>query len=327
MVITVPTQARPGYGLRPINLNRDIPEVIRLLEMVFGKTLGMDGQLLLSGGLGLDHQPAFLWRLSPGASRLAMGYVWEEDGRIIGNATVMSTKSADRYLVVNVAVHPDFRRRGIALNLMDTVMDMVQARQGKEIRLQVEKDNDPAQALYRSLDFVDIGSMTTWRATVSGLREVASIDTEPNPRIRELHRTEWQAAYELDLTALKPDLNWPESLPQDTYRGGVWRWLDRVINGRRLETWVVASGRNRLFGLAGIWSEWGRPHRVSLRVHPDWRGKLERPLLAKVVRRLRHLPRRNIRLDHPDEDDLMNQMLPEASFRSRRTLTHMRLFL
>lgn len=328
MVITVPAQTQPPDGPRPINLNRDIPQVLRLLELVFGRSMGAAGHQLMGGGFERDRQPAFLWRFAPGAGRLAMGYVWEEKGRIIANATMLSTKTTGRYLVVNVAVHPDYRRRGIARELMETVLSLVVQRQGHEVLLQVEKDNTPAVGLYRALGFDTIGSITTWRAPVSVLREIsARVGDEPIPYVRQLGRGEWQAAYELDLSSLHPDLNWPDSLPPDSYRGGFRRWIDGIFNTRRSETWVVAGPEHKLLGLAGIRSEWGRPHRANIRVHPDYQGRLERPLLAKIVRRLRYFPRRNVRFDHRDDDSVMSELLREANFRPRRTLTHMRLTL
>ena len=52
---------------------------------------------------------------------------------------------------------------------------------------------------------------------------------------------------------------------------------------------------------------------------------MERPLLAKLIRRLHYLPRRNVEVEHPDNDELVNALLQEANFQPRRTLTHMRL--
>lgn len=47
------------------------------------------------------------------------GFVWEENGQIIGNLSLIpSTKGGRRVVVIaNVAVHPDHRRRGIAHEL------------------------------------------------------------------------------------------------------------------------------------------------------------------------------------------------------------------
>jgi ribosomal protein S18 acetylase RimI-like enzyme len=327
MVITVPTQARRHSGPRPINLNKDIPQVLRLLELVFGASVDVDGRQLLTGGAPLGQQPAFIWRLSPAANRLALGYVWEEDGRIIGNATVLTTETAERYLVVNVAVHPDYRRQGIARRLMQLIANLVRSRNGREILLQVVKENMAARNLYRSLDYTIIGSMTAWYTASSRLRliEPANNGSGSGPYIRELRPQEWRAAYRLDQTSLHPDLNWPEVLPSDAYRTGFWRTLANFLNGRQIETWVTANTNYQLVGLGSILSEWGRSHQVIIRIHPAWYGQLERPLLAKLIRRFHYLPRRNVRIDHPDDDEVMNELLAEANFQPRRTLTHMRL--
>jgi hypothetical protein len=44
-----------------------------------------------------------------------------------------------------------------------------------------------------------------------------------------------------------------------------------------------------------------------------------------MVRRLQTMPRRNIRLDYLDDDTTMSELLRQANFSPRRTLTHMRL--
>lgn len=323
MVITIPAHKEMRSGPRPINLNHDVPQVMALLRTAFGSAFDSEGQRALEEYTSAAFTPAFLWRFNPAASRLSHGYVWEENGRIVGNATILTTRSHGRYLVVNVAVHPDFRRRGIARNLMNRVTDHVQQRGGHEILLQVDHDNDTAIHLYQTLNFRTLGAMTTWAATAGRIHGLDSNDEIP---LRELRRSEWQEAYQIDCLALPPDLHWPEPLPPDAYRGGFWRQLVNITNGRSHETWVAANGRS-LVGLAAIWSEWGRAHYLTLRVHPQWAGQLERPLLAKILRRLPYLPRRSARIEHPAQDALTNQLLREANFKARRTLTHMRLDL
>lgn len=327
MVITAPTQARRHSGPRPINLNKDIPQVLQLLELVFGASVDVDGRQLLTGGAHVGQQPAFIWRLSPAASRLALGYVWEADDRIVGNATVLTTETAGRYLVVNVAVHPDYRRQGIARRLMELVADLVASRNGREILLQVVKENMAARNLYRSLAYTTIGSMTAWYTASSRLRFItpANDSSGNGPHIRELRPQEWRAAYRLDRASLHPDLNWPEVMPPNAFRTGFWRTLANFLNGRQIETWVTTNSSNELAGLGSIVGEWGRAHQAIIRVHPTWQGQLERPLLAKLIRRFHYLPHRNVRIDHPDGDEVMNELLREANFQPRRTLTHMRL--
>ncbi len=322
MIITIPALNQANNGPRPINLNTDIPQIVRLLETVFGATLDDEGRWIFSG---MDSQkPAFLWRLNPSASRLSLGFVWEEDGRIVGNATVLKSRTNGRYLVVNVAVDPDYRRRGIAHHLMEYVAQMVEGRGGRQILLQVVSDNQAALRLYQSLHYRTIGSMTTWYTPVSHIRELAA---EPGIAIRKLRADEWQTAYEFDKLSLHPDLNWPDLPRPDVYKNTMWNRVWNFFNGRQNETWIAVNEQNEMIGLVNILSEWSRTHLAAIRIHPDWRGQLERPLTAVLTHHLRRMPRRNVRIDHPDDDELTNQRLSEAGFRPRRTLTHMRLDL
>lgn len=326
MVVTFPA-TRPGSGPRPVNLNRDIPQLIDLLQLVFGEKVDVDGQRLMSGSPG-SPASALLWRMGPGAVRLSPGFVWEVNGRLIGNVTLLPTKASRRYLVANVAVHPDYRRQGVARLLMEAAIEEVRRRNGRVVMLQVVKDNHPAIRLYETLNFATIGSMTTWQSAMSRLREpLPPADTTAYPEIRPLDRRRWREAFELDRTALHPDLHWPEPLAPDIYRSGLWQRLGNFLNGRQQECWSISDVSGRLAGLAAINSEWARSHVFSVRVAEPWRGHLERPLLAKLVRRLRYLPRRNVRIEHPDDDLVMNQLLAECNLTGRRTLTHMRLDL
>ncbi len=273
------------------------------------------------------QSPAILWRLSPAAAKLALGFVWEADGRIVGNVTVLTTERPGRYLVVNVAVHPDHRRQGIARLMMKQVESLVQQRGGNHILLQVVKQNSAAIELYKSLDYTLIGSMTQWATSVSRLRRLElNLDNAGSP-IRELRRHEWRAAYALDRQALRADMHWPEHLKSDAYKTGFWVSVKNFLNGRQAETWATRDAQNQLTGLAKIESEWGRSHNLTLRIHPAWQGRLERPLLAKMIRRLQSMSRRSVTIEHLDEDELVNALLQEANFSPRRTLTHMRLDL
>lgn len=326
MVITVPG-TRAGDGLRSVDVTRDVPQIVDLLKMVFGEALEIDGQQILGDNPSLYASNLF-YRFNPATARLSNGFVWQADGRIVGNVTLLTTRSWDRFLVANVAVHPSYRRQGIARAMMQAVTSAVKARGGRDILLQVVKENLSAVELYRSLGYVSIGHMTTWHAGAARLRAPESyIDREPVHEIRPLPGRQWREAYALDTASVPADLNWPEPLRHDAYRRSLWQLLGDFFNSRQFETWAVMDEREKLAGLATISGQWGRSYWVTLRVRPDQSGHLERPLLAKVIRRLRYLPRRNVRIDHPDSDDTVNSLLREANFTPQRTLTHMRLDL
>lgn len=317
---------RPLNGPRPVNLSTDVPQLVKLLQLVFGESLDGEDRHYLNEIAGhVPYVPSVLWRFNPSAARLSPGFVWEENGHILGNVTLLPSRVYGRFLVANVAVHPDHRRRGIARQLMLATEEAVRARNGRVILLQVVKENYSAINLYRSLGYEVVGHMTSWFSANSRLRR---LETFGNPAdIRPLAANQWRAAFELDRDALAPDLNWPEPLSPDSYKLGLWQRIDNFINGRQVENWVTKNSSQQLTGLASIRTEWGKPHQLTLRVRPDYAGQLERPLLAKLLRRLTYLSRRNVRIDHRDDDEITNALLREANFRPRRTLTHMRLEL
>ena len=70
----------------------------------------------------------------------------------IGSQTVMEETD-----MMNVAVHPDFRRKGIAESLVNTLVDVLKDRGSRSLTLEVRASNEPAQKLYEKLGFVLVG--------------------------------------------------------------------------------------------------------------------------------------------------------------------------
>ncbi|MFO7663216.1 MAG: GNAT family N-acetyltransferase [Chloroflexota bacterium] len=325
--VTIPANRSDVEGVRPTDLTRDLPQIVELLRKVFGETLDSDDRRWLQDA---NHgaMPDFLYRFNPAAARLANGFVWESGGRIVGNVTILPTKAWGRFLVANVAVDPNHRREGIARRLMQTVAESLRSRGGRTILLQVVKDNTAAIELYRSLEYQNVGTMTTWYATPSRIRQINNIEiTGKLPEIRPLPDRLWRMAYQLDTACVPADLNWPDPLHPEVYHRTIWRRFSDFMNGRQMETWATVENHGRLSGLGNISGEWGRAHLLSLRIDPNWHGQLERPLLAKLLRRLTYLPRRNVRIDHSHDDEVVNELLIEANFYKQRILTHMRLDL
>ena len=70
----------------------------------------------------------------------------------IGSQTVMGETD-----MMNVAVHPDFRRRGIAEALVERLVEDLKAIESHCLTLEVRASNAPAIALYEKLGFSQIG--------------------------------------------------------------------------------------------------------------------------------------------------------------------------
>lgn len=59
--------------------------------------------------------------------------------------------------ITNVAVHPDYRERGIAYSLLTAIERLAMERNIKRMTLEVRLSNDKAQRLYRRLGYIPAG--------------------------------------------------------------------------------------------------------------------------------------------------------------------------
>ena len=86
---------------------------------------------------------------------LSLWLVAEEDGCVlgyIGSQTVMG--EAD---MMNVAVHPEYRRRGIAQALVNGLIDALRCNDVTSLTLEVRATNEPAKRMYEKLGFQQVG--------------------------------------------------------------------------------------------------------------------------------------------------------------------------
>lgn len=86
---------------------------------------------------------------------LSCWLVAEEDGVVagyVGSQTVM-----DESDMMNVAVHPDYRRKGISEALVAELVEALKKRESHCLTLEVRASNEPAKALYEKLGFTQVG--------------------------------------------------------------------------------------------------------------------------------------------------------------------------
>ena len=68
-----------------------------------------------------------------------------------------SQSSIDETDIMNMAVHPDWRRRGIAEKLITCLIEELKKRGSHALMLEVRASNAPAIALYEKLGFQQVG--------------------------------------------------------------------------------------------------------------------------------------------------------------------------
>ena len=87
--------------------------------------------------------------------RLSVWLVALEGEQVVGD--VGSQTVIDESDMMNIAVHPDFRRRGIAEALVAELEAALRQRGSRALTLEVRDSNAPAIALYEKLGFAQIG--------------------------------------------------------------------------------------------------------------------------------------------------------------------------
>ncbi len=318
----------PPNGLQPVDLSRHLSGIADLIELCFSHELDASGR-------GLIRELKWLSRTGPALGLLQwmllgqqpwnLGYVWVEDGRVVGTvSTQRSAARAHSWLVANVAVHPDYRRKGIALALMRATLDLIRRQGGSEALLQVDDDNLGAVALYREMGFLRVTTQTTWMR--SGYTAPPDFRTSAfDMRLRG--RGEWADQWALAALVRPEGLSWARPLQAADFQPGLRAWMNNFFAGRYEEHWVVpdplprGSGGNAT-ALAGSLSlQVGGPDgdRLTLLVHPAYRGQLEQPLLVRALRRLGRRPW-SVRLDYAADADEATPGLLALGFQSRRVL-------
>jgi len=87
---------------------------------------------------------------------VGISLVAEDEGLIVGFLSGMAV--VDEFRLHNIAVHPDFRGRGVGRRLIEAVESLCRQRDFQRILLEVRKDNEVARRLYQDLGFEAAGT-------------------------------------------------------------------------------------------------------------------------------------------------------------------------
>ena len=89
------------------------------------------------------------------SSKLSCWLVAMEDDILVGYVGSQSVLGESD--MMNVAVHPDFRRQGIAEALVQGLMVALKEKGNYSLALEVRASNEPAKRLYGKLGFQQVG--------------------------------------------------------------------------------------------------------------------------------------------------------------------------
>lgn len=330
----VGAQLSPGSalkmdGIRPVNLRTDLGPLADLIEIAFARSMDNAGRAVVREIRQMGQVTRGLGFLAGGlVPEMNMGYVWEADGRLVGNVSVYPASGAGfdgrTYVIVNVAVHPDYQRRGIAHQLMQAAMETIVQRGGRSAILQVDSDNPIARRLYLRLGFIEERAWMTWRR---GGTYTLPPPLDNTNRVYITHRrpSEWQAEYvlaEYTRPPLMGGLGWLKPLHPDYFRSPWWQLITQWFTFRKIERLIVRSVDEHSL-LASLWigTGLGSTTRLTLLVHPDYEGLYDEALLNTAVRRFGG---DTLSIEHPSDRAVTNNILRRYHFHPRMDVVHMR---
>lgn len=339
--------------LRLLDLRRDFEGLSKLIELAFAEDfqrMGVQFQEELRAVRRLMPWVLLLGRFSQFFRELIGGYVWEDQGQIVGSVIAQPQGLERRkWYISTVATHPDYRRKGIARRLMEATIEHIRQRGGELVLLNVRADNTPAYLLYRRLGFVHFDSMTQLRLKAMPLFVRVGHSSRPSvPEIiaaqadaakavlpvsytlRPMGLGEWRARYELAKEAISPEVQAFNPLSEREFRISLgMRALSPFFNllqGVRDHWWAVEHG-GRVVGVLTLRAvRYDSLHQLRIIVHPQHEAIAE-ALLVKGLGLLEGFMGRGVLASVPNSRPELRKLFMQYGFVEVSTFHQMGLKL
>ena len=226
--------------IRPLRIKDDLMDVANLIELCFSGFLDEDGLNFIQN----MKEAAYRLRVNPNESILKYnipknGFICREKDRIVGclNTIPIRVSGQSSTLIANVAVHPDYRRRGIGRELTQKALQSAQDAGLRTAWLQVRLENQPAIDLYQQLGFVNRAIRTTWHAKAG--HSTNNFELPRRMSITSRHLSDWEQQKHW-LNRVYPEyLRWHLPFKMDRMNPGVISTIKRYFNEVQVQHYVL----------------------------------------------------------------------------------------
>jgi len=282
--------------MREWNFEKDHENVIKLLGIVFEKELeskGLNVKVVFDEFKAILPLMKFLGIFSKNFKHTLDGFVFEnKEGEIV--ASVNISYSLFYWEVAMVATNPDYRRRGLARQLVTASINHAKELGAKLIVLEVLDINEPAYKLYRNLGFVHYDSITRQKLDFSKLIDIPTIALPEGYVLRDFDRNKKtnQERYELDMRVTPEDVQVFHPVDKKKYFKPLMIRIVRPIAKLLLKMkrfdWLIYQGENLVGDVAVYPSrKEGSPHRIIVMLDPAHSEFLSESMIAHSLVTLR----------------------------------------
>lgn len=272
------SQPAAQSALRPLHPWRDLRRVAVLVELVFREELALLGDDVTAEMRRLAAWGPLLYLLGPTEPFLT-GFVWEQEGEIIGNINLAPARPESAgWIIGNLAVHPLHRRRGIARQLLQAALDFVALNGGQIVLLQVDARNEAAKGLYRAFGFAH---RDTWVQVLRPADVLWPVDPPRGLTWRPYRAQDRKDVRELIRTAMSAEVG--------RLKAALWGWFPSGSGKWWADSWEDLWRRQRVYRLvieegtriAAYLEAQARPHSSHHRL-----GFVVRPGTERIARAL-----------------------------------------
>lgn len=314
--IPLPARAEAHPHLRPLNVLRDLSQVADLIELCFHHNMDRDGESYVREMRRASRDISWTRSMENASSMPLNGHVWEQDGKIVGNASQIVFRHNRRkiYMLANVAVHPDYRHRGIGRAVTEQVVSYAREHGAAELWLNARDDNPDALDLYTDLGFREHSRRTQWQIADTPVPSPASNGFQIAPR-QPRHWPMQQAWLERQHPN---ELAWYRAWNFKGLAPGLWNWLYLLFVDLNLRQWAALHG-DKLQAVLSWTPNGTRYEPLWMALGPDSAPEAATSLL---VHARRELGQRRFILEHPLGP--ADESIRAAGFIPQRTLIWMR---
>ncbi|MEZ4676012.1 MAG: GNAT family N-acetyltransferase [Caldilineaceae bacterium] len=315
-------------GIRPFDIGCDLRPVAELIADAFAHELDQRGSAALREMRVMSHVGALLKLLNRSTGEfddIFGGFVWVDEGKVVGNVTVQKADSSGvRWQIANVAVAPSHRGRGISRQLMVRALDYIAESNGAWAVLQVYAQNQIARNLYQRLNFEEVGGSVDLR-----LEKVPKVaELLPIPHFHTFAADQWQALYDLVNNQQSGQMQWwrpPRRVDfQITFEQLLAEWFWRIIGRKKIYRRCIQSAQRFDAALILNATRWRGLHQLQLWVQPEHYGRHEAQLFHWAMMTLQEYPRWPITLNVSAQHTAAIAVAQQYGFRELQTLLTMR---